>query len=133
MCFSFHQVVLNTFEAQPLSDEEGNANNLEDEAATFNIKYLTSSKLMGLEVRSVIHFSFAFVMIWLKSYIALIFAFLIFYLFPFSVIVKRFKLSSSRSSSVPHIVWLSKGNTFCTPHCISSVFCFIVLVCVSIC
>lgn len=63
MCFSFHQVVLNTFEAQPLSDEEGNANNLEDEAATFNIKYLTSSKLMGLEVRSVINFSFAFVMI----------------------------------------------------------------------
>ncbi|KAL1811684.1 hypothetical protein DCAR_0623813 [Daucus carota subsp. sativus] len=44
-------VVLNTFEAQPLSDEEGNANNLEDEAATFNIKYLTSSKLMGLELK----------------------------------------------------------------------------------
>ncbi|KAL7204738.1 hypothetical protein ACSBR2_017776 [Camellia fascicularis] len=42
-------VVLNTFDAQPLSDEEGNANNLEDEAATFGIKYLTSSKLMGLE------------------------------------------------------------------------------------
>ncbi|RVW12491.1 THO complex subunit 1 [Vitis vinifera] len=45
-------VVLNTFEAQPLSDEEGNANNLEEEAATFSIKYLTSSKLMGLEVRN---------------------------------------------------------------------------------
>ncbi|XAR54473.1 hypothetical protein NMG60_11029616 [Bertholletia excelsa] len=44
-------VVLNTFEAQPLSDEEGNANNLEDEATTFNIKYLTSSKLMGLELK----------------------------------------------------------------------------------
>ncbi|KAG5539247.1 hypothetical protein RHGRI_019716 [Rhododendron griersonianum] len=44
-------VVLNTFEAQPLSDEEGNANNLEDEAATFSIKYLTSSKLMGLELK----------------------------------------------------------------------------------
>ncbi|GFY93501.1 nuclear matrix protein-like protein [Actinidia rufa] len=43
------QVVLNTFEAQPLSDEEGDANNIEDEAATFSIKYLTSSKLMGLE------------------------------------------------------------------------------------
>ncbi|KAK3025318.1 hypothetical protein RJ639_044449, partial [Escallonia herrerae] len=43
-------VVLDTFEAQPLSDEEGNANNLEDEASTFSIKYLTSSKLMGLEV-----------------------------------------------------------------------------------
>ncbi|KAK2989882.1 hypothetical protein RJ640_015214, partial [Escallonia rubra] len=42
-------VVLDTFEAQPLSDEEGNANNLEDEASTFSIKYLTSSKLMGLE------------------------------------------------------------------------------------
>ncbi|KAF5733648.1 Nuclear matrix protein-related isoform 1 [Tripterygium wilfordii] len=44
-------VVLNTFEAQPLSDEEGNTNNLEEEAATFNIKYLTSSKLMGLELK----------------------------------------------------------------------------------
>ncbi|KAK6934012.1 THO complex, subunit THOC1 [Dillenia turbinata] len=44
-------VVLNTFEAQPLSDEEGNANNLEEEATTFNIKYLTSSKLMGLELK----------------------------------------------------------------------------------
>lgn len=45
--------MLNTFEAQPLSDEEGDANNLEEEAATFNIKYLTSSKLMGLEVNDV--------------------------------------------------------------------------------
>ncbi|KAA8537347.1 hypothetical protein F0562_026966 [Nyssa sinensis] len=45
------KVVLDTFEAQPLSDEEGNANNLEDEAATFSIKYLTSSKLMGLELK----------------------------------------------------------------------------------
>lgn len=44
-------VVLNTFEAQPLNDDEGNANNVEDEAATFSIKYLTSSKLMGLELR----------------------------------------------------------------------------------
>ena len=44
--------MLNTFEAQPLSDEEGNANILEEEAATFSIKYLTSSKLMRLEVNS---------------------------------------------------------------------------------
>ncbi|KAG9156229.1 hypothetical protein Leryth_022116 [Lithospermum erythrorhizon] len=44
-------VLLNTFEAQPLTDEEGNALNIEDEAATFNIKYLTSSKLMGLELK----------------------------------------------------------------------------------
>ncbi|KAF3434264.1 hypothetical protein FNV43_RR25367 [Rhamnella rubrinervis] len=44
-------VVLSTFEAQPLSDEEGAANNLEEEAATFSIKYLTSSKLMGLELK----------------------------------------------------------------------------------
>ncbi|KAJ0045652.1 hypothetical protein Pint_05615 [Pistacia integerrima] len=44
-------VVLNTFDAQPLSDEEGDANNLEEEVATFNIKYLTSSKLMGLELK----------------------------------------------------------------------------------
>ncbi|GAB2226525.1 hypothetical protein Droror1_Dr00022335 [Drosera rotundifolia] len=41
-------VVLSTFEAQPLSDEEGNANNFEEELAAFSIKYLTSSKLMGL-------------------------------------------------------------------------------------
>ncbi|KAJ6704857.1 HPR1 [Salix purpurea] len=44
-------VILNTFEAQPLSEEEGSANNLEEEAASFNIKYLTSSKLMGLELK----------------------------------------------------------------------------------
>ncbi|KAF9686353.1 hypothetical protein SADUNF_Sadunf03G0149900 [Salix dunnii] len=44
-------VILNTFEAQPLSGEEGSANNLEEEAASFNIKYLTSSKLMGLELK----------------------------------------------------------------------------------
>ncbi|KAL5800899.1 hypothetical protein ACOSQ3_032531 [Xanthoceras sorbifolium] len=44
-------VVLNTFDAQPLSEEEGDANDLEEEAATFNIKYLTSSKLMGLELK----------------------------------------------------------------------------------
>lgn len=44
-------VVLNTFDAQPLSDEVGDANVLEEEAATFNIKYLTSSKLMGLELK----------------------------------------------------------------------------------
>ncbi|XP_071697560.1 THO complex subunit 1-like isoform X2 [Rutidosis leptorrhynchoides] len=44
-------VVLNTFEAQPLSDEDGSANNLEDEAATFSIKYLTSCNLMGLELK----------------------------------------------------------------------------------
>lgn len=43
---------MNTFEAQPLSDEDGNAINLEDEASNFSIKYLTSSKLMGLEVRT---------------------------------------------------------------------------------
>ncbi|KAL0541398.1 hypothetical protein IC582_021440 [Cucumis melo] len=44
-------VVLNTFDAQPLSDEEGDANILEEESATFSIKYLTSSKLMGLELK----------------------------------------------------------------------------------
>ncbi|KAB1222259.1 THO complex subunit 1 [Morella rubra] len=43
--------VLNTFESQPLSDEEGDANNLEEEATAFSIKYLTSSKLMGLELK----------------------------------------------------------------------------------
>ncbi|KAH6812779.1 isocitrate dehydrogenase [Perilla frutescens var. frutescens] len=49
-------VVLNIFEAQPLSDEEGNAIKLEDEASKFSIKYLTSSNLMGLEV------AFAFIL-----------------------------------------------------------------------
>ncbi|XP_043694477.1 uncharacterized protein LOC122645210 [Telopea speciosissima] len=44
-------VVLDTFEAQPLNDDDGNANNIEEEAATFSIKYLTSSKLMGLELK----------------------------------------------------------------------------------
>ncbi|KAK9117914.1 hypothetical protein Scep_016007 [Stephania cephalantha] len=45
-------VVLDTFEAQPLSDDDGNANNLEEEeASAFSIKYLTSSKLMGLELK----------------------------------------------------------------------------------
>ena len=48
--FASLQVVLSTFEAQPLSDEEGDAINMEEEAANFGIKYLTSSKLMGLEV-----------------------------------------------------------------------------------
>ncbi|KAJ0969005.1 hypothetical protein J5N97_021882 [Dioscorea zingiberensis] len=44
-------VVLDTFEAQPLSEDDGNANSLEQEEAAFSIKYLTSSKLMGLELR----------------------------------------------------------------------------------
>lgn len=42
--------MLDTFEAQPLSEDDGNVNNLEQEEAAFSIKYLTSSKLMGLEV-----------------------------------------------------------------------------------
>ncbi|KAL6645309.1 hypothetical protein ACP70R_016917 [Stipagrostis hirtigluma subsp. patula] len=46
------EVVLSTFEAQPLSDDDGRLNNLEqEEDAAFNIKYLTSSKLMGLELK----------------------------------------------------------------------------------
>ncbi|XP_074268963.1 THO complex subunit 1 [Silene latifolia] len=44
-------IVLNTFEAQPLSDEVGDANHLEEEGSASNIKYLTSSKLMGLELK----------------------------------------------------------------------------------
>ncbi|KAG0491653.1 hypothetical protein HPP92_005051 [Vanilla planifolia] len=44
-------VVLDAFEAQPLSDDEGNVNSLEQEEAAFSIKYLTSSKLMGLELK----------------------------------------------------------------------------------
>ncbi|KAI3914086.1 hypothetical protein MKW92_041242 [Papaver armeniacum] len=45
-------VVLDTFDAQPLTDDDGNADNLDEEdAAAFSIKYLTSSKLMGLELK----------------------------------------------------------------------------------
>ncbi|KAF3784236.1 THO complex subunit 1 [Nymphaea thermarum] len=45
-------VVLDTFDAQPLNEDEGNANNLdEEEAVSLSIKYLTSSKLMGLELK----------------------------------------------------------------------------------
>lgn len=44
-------IVLDAFEAQPLSDDGGNVNNLEQEEASFSIKYLTSSKLMGLELK----------------------------------------------------------------------------------
>ncbi|KAL5721536.1 suppressor of the transcriptional defect of hpr1 by overexpression [Ranunculus cassubicifolius] len=45
-------VILDTFDAQPLSDDDGKANNLEEEeSAAFNIKYLTSSNLMGLELK----------------------------------------------------------------------------------
>ncbi|KAJ4777437.1 THO complex subunit 1 [Rhynchospora pubera] len=45
-------VVLDTFEAQPLTEDEGKANNLEqEEEAAFSIKYLTSSNLMGLELK----------------------------------------------------------------------------------
>ncbi|KAL3516360.1 hypothetical protein ACH5RR_023262 [Cinchona calisaya] len=44
-------IVISTFEAQPLSDDVGNAINLEDEASNFSIKYLTSTKLMGLELK----------------------------------------------------------------------------------
>ncbi|KAL3516353.1 hypothetical protein ACH5RR_023255 [Cinchona calisaya] len=42
-------IVISIFEARPLSDDLGNAINLEDEASNFSIKYLTSTKLMGLE------------------------------------------------------------------------------------
>lgn len=45
-------VILDSFEAQPLSDDDGKVNDLEEEeSATFNIKYLTSSNLMGLELK----------------------------------------------------------------------------------
>lgn len=50
---SYAQVVLNTFEAQPLSEEEGGAIGMEEETANYSIKYLTSSKLMGLEVSAI--------------------------------------------------------------------------------
>eukprot|EP01018_Ginkgo_biloba_P011307 Gb_11418 [translate_table: standard] len=45
-------IVLDTFEAQPLGDDDANANDLDEgEAAAFSIKYLTSSKLMSLELK----------------------------------------------------------------------------------
>lgn len=46
--------MLDTFEAQPLNDEEDNSIDLDEGASNFSIKYLTSSKLMGLEVCSYI-------------------------------------------------------------------------------
>jgi hypothetical protein len=45
--------VLDTFEAQPLGDDDANGSDLDEgEAVSFSIKYLTSSKLMSLEVFS---------------------------------------------------------------------------------
>ncbi|KAH9323394.1 hypothetical protein KI387_018033, partial [Taxus chinensis] len=45
-------IVLDTFEAQPLGDDDANADDLEErDASTFSIKYLTSSKLMSLELK----------------------------------------------------------------------------------
>lgn len=45
-------IVLDTFEAQPLGDDDANASDLDEgEAAAFSIKYLTSSKLMSLELK----------------------------------------------------------------------------------
>ena len=46
------KAVFNTYEVQPLNDEVGDANNLERAVANFSIKYLTSNKLMDLEVCS---------------------------------------------------------------------------------
>ncbi|KAL2636416.1 hypothetical protein R1flu_007895 [Riccia fluitans] len=44
--------VLLTFEAQPLGDEDESSSHLdEDDDATFNIKYLTSSNLLSLELK----------------------------------------------------------------------------------
>ncbi|KAL3676036.1 hypothetical protein R1sor_025984 [Riccia sorocarpa] len=44
--------VLQTFEAQPLGDEDESSSHLdEDDDATFNIKYLTSSNLLSLELK----------------------------------------------------------------------------------
>lgn len=49
----FTQVVLSTFEAQPLGGDEESLGHLDEEDNTaFKIKYLTSSKLMSLEVYS---------------------------------------------------------------------------------
>ncbi|BFI29259.1 THO complex subunit 1 [Marchantia polymorpha subsp. ruderalis] len=44
--------VLQTFEAQPLGDEDESSSHLDEEDdATFNIKYLTSSNLLSLELK----------------------------------------------------------------------------------
>ncbi|KAJ7567876.1 hypothetical protein O6H91_01G011000 [Diphasiastrum complanatum] len=45
-------IVLSAFEAQTLGDDEGSSNHLDKEDdTTFNIKYLTSSNLMSLELK----------------------------------------------------------------------------------
>lgn len=56
-----------------MSDEEGDANNLEEEAANFSIKYLTSSKLMSLEVSNAesVHVYLVFYL-WQNLYILVI-------------------------------------------------------------
>ena len=107
--------MLNTFEAQPLSDEEGNANNLEEEAATFSIKYLTSSKLMGLEVRNsekcwwIKFFLQRSCFRFLVDPLGSINFFFLFFFFSFTS-VERPKFSTPYSCSMPHIVWLSEGT-----------------------
>lgn len=113
--FPVVKVVLNTFEAQPLSDEEGNANNLEEESANFSIKYLTSSKLMGLEVINLTnHWYFmqhtcvllyhdVYVLIQESPFVVIVFWW-------WCQTVKRPKFSTAYSCAVSHIVWLSEGN-----------------------
>lgn len=45
-------IVLSTFEAQPLGDDDDSSSHLDElDNAAFNIKYLTSSKLMSLELK----------------------------------------------------------------------------------
>lgn len=52
MCVASLQTVLQTFEAQPLGDDDESSSQLDEgDDATFNIKYLTSSNLLSLEVR----------------------------------------------------------------------------------
>lgn len=97
--------MLNTFEAQPLSDEESSANNLEEEATTFSIKYLTSSKLMGLEVRNSEKCRCIKIFYQRSCFQVLVDPTGSINFFLFSITsVERPKFSAPHSCSVPHIV-----------------------------
>lgn len=86
-----------------MTDDDGNANNLDEEdAAAFSIKYLTSSKLMGLEVNELKGF------VTLVSAAQAVIAFFLRYFFcsfiPFSLAAERSKFPSACSRAVPYIV-----------------------------
>ena len=92
---------MDTFEAQPLSEDDGNVNNLEHEEAAFSIKYLTSSKLMGLEVNMIRitdkRVFKSLVYVFLKKIFIPLISFLV-------CAVERSKFPSACSCAMPHTI-----------------------------